>query len=133
MNYLSLFSGIEAASVAWGALGWSPVAFAQYDPEHDYRKGPDFPSAVLEQHYPDVPNMGDVTKITEDTINELRCRPDLVAGGSPCQSYSVAGLRDGIEDPRGNLAIEFLRVVDIAKPRWVVYENVPGLLSPGVS
>jgi len=131
MNYLSLFSGIEAASVAWGILGWQPVGFAQYDPEHDYSKGLDYPSRVLQHHYPAVPNLGDVTKITEETINGLRVRPDLVVGGSPCQSFSLAGLRNGISDPRGNLALEFLRIVDLARPRWVLYENVPGLLSSG--
>jgi len=119
MKYLSLFSGIEAASHAWESLGWEPVAFCEIEP---------FPSEVLKYHYPDVPNLHDVSKITEETIEELD-EIDLVVGGSPCQAFSVAGLRKGLEDPRGNLTLEFLRVVSIVNPKWVLWENVPGVLS----
>lgn len=116
MRYLSLFSGIEAASVAWGPLGWVPAAFAEIEP---------YCCALLEQHYPEVPNLGDVSKI--DRVPPV----DVLIGGSPCQSFSVAGKRLGMDDPRGNLALEYLRVVALARPRWVVFENVPGLLSSG--
>jgi DNA (cytosine-5)-methyltransferase 1 len=197
MRYLSLFSGIEAASVAWHPLGWSPVAFAEVEP---------FPSAVLAERFPDVPNFGDVTKFKEwpdvckcDEFQRIRrdeiggisrsvrsvggetsdgnslcvqkgqqckskddgncfttesnaigtgrrehgssysnyCKKcggfdgsiDLICGGSPCQSFSVAGLRKGMDDPRGNLALTYLAIVEKYRPKWVVWENVPGVLS----
>ena len=117
MRYISLFSGIEAASVAWHPLGWETVAFAEIAP---------FPSAVLAHRFPDVPNLGDITKVD---WSAYRGSADLVCGGSPCQSFSVAGLRKGLADPRGNLALEYLRAVDGVRPEWVVWENVPGVLS----
>jgi len=117
IRYISLFSGIEAASVAWQHLGWQPVAFSDFD---------DFASAVLEHHYPDVPNVGDVTK---HDWTQYRGKCDLIIGGSPCQSFSIAGKRLGLSDPRGNLALHFLRVVADVQPRWFVFENVAGLLS----
>ena len=117
IRYISLFSGIEAASVAWESLGWEPVAFADFD---------DFPSAVLAHRFPDVPNLKDITKVD---WNEYKGKAELVVGGSPCQSFSVAGKRLGMDDPRGNLAIEYLRVIDAVRPKWFVYENVAGLLS----
>ena len=117
MRYLSLFSGIEAASVAWHPLGWTPVAFAEVEP---------FPSAVLAKRFPDVPNLGDVTKFKEWNIDGSI---DLIVGGSPCQSFSVAGLRKGMDDPRGNLALTYLAIVDKYRPKWIVWENVPGVLS----
>ncbi len=117
IRYISLFSGIEAASVAWHDLGWQPVAFADFD---------DFPSAVLAHRFPDVPNLKDITKVD---WNEYKGKAELVVGGSPCQSFSVAGKRLGMDDPRGNLAIEYLRVIDAVRPKWFVYENVAGLLS----
>ena len=165
MRYLSLFSGIEAASVAWHGLGWSPVAFAEVEP---------FPSAVLAERFPTVPNWGDVTKFKEwpdvclcnssdGNRPNRESRPtgsgmvggcdvhakygrssrsqlcnqcgglyepiDLVVGGSPCQSFSVAGLRKGLDDPRGNLALTYLAIVERYKPEWVIWENVPGALS----
>lgn len=127
MRYLSLFSGIEAATVAWKPLGWTPYAFAEIEK---------FPSAVLAHHYGSnmpgeplssngVPNFGDVTKFKEWPDGPI----DLICGGSPCQSFSVAGLRKGMDDPRGNLALVYLAIVNKYRPRWVVYENVPGLLS----
>jgi DNA (cytosine-5)-methyltransferase 1 len=121
VRYLSLCSGIEAASCAWKPLGWEAVAFSEIEP---------FPSAVLAHHYPDVPNLGDMTKWREWDIDGLR-PVDLVVGGTPCQSFSVAGLRGGMADPRGNLALEFLAIVDAVRPKWVVWENVPGVLSSG--
>ena len=117
MRYLSLFSGIEAATQAWAPLGWEAAAFAEIEP---------FPAAVLAHHYPNVPNLGDVTKFMEwPDIGSV----DVVCGGSPCQSFSVAGLRQGMADPRGNLMLTYLAIVARYRPKWVVYENVPGLLS----
>ena len=117
MKYGTVCSGIEAPSVAWDPLGWKPQFFSEIEK---------FPSAVLNHHYPDVPNLGDMTKYKE--------WPDhgqlgLICGGTPCQSFSVAGLRKGMDDPRGNLALVFLALVDRYRPRWVVWENVPGVLS----
>ena len=117
MRYISLFSGIEAASVAWEGLGWDPVAFAEIEP---------FPSAVLAERYPDVPNLGDVTRVD---WSEYRGKADIVVGGSPCQSFSIAGLRKGLADPRGNLMLEFLRACEQVEPEWILWENVPGVLS----
>jgi DNA (cytosine-5)-methyltransferase 1 len=117
MRYLSLFSGIEAATVAWHPLGWTPLAFSEIEP---------FPCEVLKHHYPTVRNMGDVSKFKEwpdfGTV-------DLVVGGAPCQAFSVAGLRAGLADPRGNLTLTYLAVIDRYRPQWVLFENVPGILS----
>lgn len=117
-KYISCFSGIEAASVAWDELGWQPQAFCEIEP---------FPSAVLAQRYPEVPNLGDITKVNWDEWKDKDI--DLIIGGSPCQSFSVAGKRLGLDDPRGNLAIEFIRIIDTIRPRWFILENVAGLLS----
>jgi DNA (cytosine-5)-methyltransferase 1 len=119
MRYLSVCSGIEAASVAWHPLGWECVGVSEIEP---------FPSSVLAHHHPNVPNFGDLTKYQE-WPDDLA--PDLIVGGTPCQSFSVAGLRAGLEDPRGNLALVFLGLVDRYRPRYVVWENVPGVLSSG--
>ena len=116
MKYLSVCAGIEAATVAWHDLGYQPVAFSEIEP---------FPSAVLKHHYPDVPNVGDMTKYKEWDIGTI----DLLVGGTPCQSFSVAGLRKGLEDPRGNLALVYCGILDRFKPKWFVWENVPGVLS----
>ena len=116
MKYLSVCSGIEAASVAWHPLGWEPVAFSEIEP---------FPSAVLAHHYPNVPNLGDMTKFQEWPDEPV----ELLVGGTPCQSFSVAGLRKGLEDPRGNLMLTYLAIAQRYRPRWVVWENVPGVLS----
>jgi len=118
MRYLSVCSGIEAATTAWHELGWEPVAFSEIEP---------FPSAVLKHHYPDVPNFGDMTKFKEWDIGTI----DLLVGGTPCQSFSVAGLRKGLEDPRGNLALTYVGILDKFKPKWFIWENVPGVLSSG--
>lgn len=119
MKFISLCSGIEAASVAFGPLGWTPLAFSEIEP---------FPCAVLRHHYPDVPNLGDMTRIQENETFK-KSRPDVICGGTPCQSFSIAGKRAGLDDPRGNLALHFLKIVDVARPRWVIWENVPGVLS----
>lgn len=116
MRYLSVCSGIEAATVAWHQLGWTPAAFSEIEA---------FPRAVLAHHYPDVPCHGDFTTIGADEYGPI----DLLVGGTPCQSFSVAGLRGGLGDDRGNLALEYLRLADRKRPRWLVWENVPGVLS----
>jgi DNA (cytosine-5)-methyltransferase 1 len=112
----SVCSGIEAASVAWHPLGWQAAFYAEIEP---------YPRAVLQHHYPEVPCHGDFT-----TIQNGQYRPiDLLVGGTPCQSFSIAGLREGMADARGNLALEYLRLADRLRPRWLVWENVPGVLS----
>jgi DNA (cytosine-5)-methyltransferase 1 len=119
MNYLSVCSGIEAATVAWHDFGWKPVGFSEIEK---------FPSQVLEHHYPTVTNFGDMTKYKEWNINDPI---GLLVGGTPCQSFSVAGLRKGLEDPRGNLALTYLGILDRFRPKWCVWENVQGVLSSG--
>ena len=119
MRYVSVFSGIEAASVAWEPLGWEPVAFAEIDA---------FPSAVLAERYPDVPNLGDITKIDwKEFINE-HGRPDVIVGGSPCQSFSIAGGRESLGG-ESRLMFEYIRAVQDLRPRWFLWENVPGVLN----
>ena len=118
MRYLSVCSGIEAATVAWHGLGWTPVGFSEIEP---------FPSAVLAHHYPSVPNFGDMTKHESWPIEPGSI--DLLVGGTPCQSFSVAGLRAGLSDPRGGLMLTYLEIARRLRPRWVVWENVPGVLS----
>ena len=119
MRYGSVCSGIEAASVAWHPLGWEPQWFSEI--EH-------FPSEVLKHRFPDVPNLGDMTQLNQNPIfNEQPI--DLLVGGTPCQSFSVAGLRKGLADPRGNLMLTFLSIADKRRPKWIVWENVPGVLS----
>lgn len=115
MKYISFCSGIEAASQAWESLGWEPVAFCEIDK---------FPSRVLAHHYPNVPNLGDFTK-----VDWSQWSADICVGGTPCQAFSVAGLRKSLSDERGNLSLEFIRAVNIIRPRFVVWENVPGVLS----
>lgn len=117
MRYISLFSGIEAATVAWKPLGWEAVAYSEIDP---------FPKAVLAHHYPDVPDLGDMTKID---WRKYRGTADIVVGGSPCQAFSIAGLRKALDDPRGQLMLEYLRACHEIDPEWIVWENVPGVLS----
>lgn len=116
MRYLSVCSGIEAATAAWHSLGWEPAAFSEIEP---------FPRAVLAHHYPDVPLHGDFTTIRADEYGSV----DLLVGGTPCQSFSVAGLRLGLQDPRGNLALGFIQLAQRSQPRWILWENVPGALS----
>ncbi|WP_059941270.1 DNA cytosine methyltransferase [Burkholderia ubonensis] len=116
MIYGSVCSGIEAATVAWHPLGWQPAWFSEIEA---------FPSAVLANHYPTVPNRGDMTRFQEWPDAAI----DLLVGGTPCQSYSIAGLRKGLDDPRGELMLTYLAIARRYAPRWVVWENVPGVLS----
>lgn len=116
MRYVSLFSGIEAATVAWEPLGWEPVAFCESDP---------FPSAVLAHRWPYVPNLGDIREVD---WSEWRGAIDLVVGGSPCQSFSIAGGRESLSG-ESRLMWEYVRAVGDIQPRWLLWENVPGVLS----
>jgi len=116
MRFLSVCSGIEAASAAWTPLGWKAVAFSEIEP---------FPCSVLAHHYPDTPNWGDMTKYKEWPDVPI----DLLCGGTPCQSFSVAGLRKGLDDPRGDLMLTFGAIAAKYRPKWLVWENVPGVLS----
>jgi len=118
MRYLSVCSGMEAASVAWHPLGWQPVGFSEIEP---------FPCAILKHRFPNIPNYGSLTEYKQWPLEPGAI--DLLVGGTPCQSFSVAGLRKGLDDPRGNLALVFLGLADKLKPRWIVWENVPGVLS----
>lgn len=119
MRYVSLFSGIEAATVAWEGLGFQPLAFSEIDA---------FPSAVLAERFPAVSNLGDITKVDWGDFLAEHGRPDVVVGGSPCQSFSVAGNRTGLAGASG-LMWEYVRAVRELRPRWLVWENVPGALS----
>jgi DNA (cytosine-5)-methyltransferase 1 len=120
MIYGSICSGIETASVAWAPLGWRAAWFSEIDR---------FPAAVLRARWPDVPNLGDFTRIGRETDAGRYGPIELLVGGTPCQSFSVAGLRGGLADDRGNLALEFLRLAGRLRPRWLVWENVTGVLS----
>jgi DNA (cytosine-5)-methyltransferase 1 len=116
VRYLSVCAGIEAATVAWHPMGWTAAALSEIEA---------FPRAVLAHHYPEVPLHGDFTTIGADEYGAV----DLLVGGTPCQDFSVAGLRAGMGGERGQLTLEFLRLLDRKRPRWVVWENVPGVLS----
>ena len=127
MKYLSVCSGIEAATVAWHPLGWRPWAFSEIDA---------FPCAVLAHHYGSnlpgealarngVPNLGDMTKFQEWPNGAI----DLLVGGTPCQDYSIAGKRAGMAGSRGGLTLTFVEIAARYRPQWVVWENVPGVLS----
>lgn len=126
LRYGSVCSGIEAASVAWAPLGWEPVFFSEIEK---------FPSEVLAHHYPDVPNLGDMTKFKEWPDADI----DVLVGGTPCQDNSVgfsagAGQAgDGLDGARSKLAFDFAGVADRFEPEWVVWENVPNVLSSGNS
>lgn len=126
MRYISLFSGVEAASVAWAPLGWEPLAFCEVD---------EFPSAVLATRFPDVPNLGDVTKVDWEDFYGRYGAADVLVGGSPCQSFSIAGNREGLKGESG-LMFEYIRAIrDLLRvsgntcPRYILWENVPGALS----
>lgn len=125
LRYLSVCSGIEAATVAWHPLGWVPVAFAEIEP---------FASAVLAHRFPEVPNLGDFTEIQAADVGPI----DLLVGGTPCQSFSIAGLRNSLNDERGNLTLQFIRIAnaiddirrsDGRSPAYILWENVPGVLN----
>ena len=129
MRYGSLCSGIEAASVAWEPLGWQPAWFAEIEP---------FPCAVLSHHWPHVPNHGDMTQLVGKILSGAVEAPDILVGGTPCQAFSVAGLRGSLDDERGNLtlvlirildAIDFIRARNGQPPCILVWENVPGVLN----
>jgi DNA (cytosine-5)-methyltransferase 1 len=152
MKYLSVCSGIEAVTVGWQPLGWTPVAFAEIDPfccwllhwrygasrplhmpdpnETESRKEAKQRAAAIRNVIAlpttgDIPNFGDFTRIGADDVGAI----DLLAGGTPCQSFSIAGKRAGLDDARGNLTLEFARLADRLRPLWLVWENVPGVLS----
>jgi len=118
LRYATVCSGVEACSVAWQPLGWQPVFFSEIE---------DFPSEVLSTHYPSVPNHGDMTNFEDWGYG--RGAVDVICGGTPCQSFSVAGLRKGLSDDRGNLALTFCRMVERLRPKYFIWENVPGCLS----
>ena len=129
ITYGSVCSGIEAATQAWHPLGMRAAWFAEIEP---------FPSAVLAHHYPDVPNHGDMTKLAALALAGKITAPDVLVGGTPCQAFSVAGMREGLSDPRGALTIKYVELADAVdyvragqrKPASViVWENVPGVLS----
>ena len=129
MRFGSVCSGIEAASAAWGVLGWQAAWFSEIEP---------FPSAVLAHHYPDVPNLGDMTTLPDRIRGGEVEAPDVFCGGTPCQAFSVAGLRRSLDDARGNLSLIFCEIADAiddvrlagGEPASIVFwENVPGVLS----
>lgn len=129
ITYGSVCSGIEAASVAWHPLGWNAEWLAEIEP---------FPSAVLAHHYPETPNLGDMTKLAAMVLSGKIAAPDVLVGGTPCQAFSVAGMRQGLDDPRGALTIKYVELADAidhvrasrgGAPTITVWENVPGVLS----
>lgn len=129
MTFGSVCSGIEAASVAWHGMGWRAAWLAEIEP---------FPSAVLAHHYPDVPNLGDMTTIADKVLSGDVAAPDVLVGGTPCQAFSIAGLRQSLDDSRGQLSLEFVRLANAIdskrsihgkQPAIIVWENVPGVLN----
>ncbi len=129
MRFGSVCSGIEAASVAWNPLGWRAAWLSEIEP---------FPAAVLAHHYPDVPNLGDMTTLPARIASGEVDAPDVFCGGTPCQAFSVAGLRKSLDDARGNLSLTFCEIaneIDAARsirgeqPAIVFWENVPGVLN----
>ncbi|MCC4595465.1 DNA cytosine methyltransferase [Xanthomonas campestris pv. phormiicola] len=129
IHYGSVCSGIEAVSLAWKPLGWEAAWFSEVDP---------FPSAVLAHHYPDIPNLGDMTLIADQVLAGTVPAPDVLVGGTPCQAFSLAGARGGLSDPRGALTLKFSELADAIDqtrhqhhqpPSVIVWENVPGVLS----
>ncbi|WP_054912486.1 DNA cytosine methyltransferase [Pseudomonas sp. NBRC 111127] len=129
ITYGSVCSGIEAATVAWHPLGWRAAWYAEIEP---------FPSAVLAHHYPDTPNHGDMTRLAAMVLSGKIQAPDALVGGTPCQAFSVAGMREGLADPRGALTIKYVELLDAidhvrtkrGEPEAAcVWENVPGVLS----
>lgn len=129
MRYGSVCSGIEAASVAWESLGWKAAWFSEIEP---------FPSAVLAQRWPDIANLGDMSKIAGSVIAGEVCAPDVVVGGTPCQAFSIGGLRKGLKDPRGQLTLSYVELADAIDVKRrdagdqesiFVWENVPGVFS----
>lgn len=117
MRYASVCSGVEAASLAWMPLGWEAVWFSEIEP---------FPCSVLKKRFPDVPNLGDMTKIEGE---KYRGAVDILVGGTPCQGFSVAGKQGGLNDPRSALCLAYCGLLETMRPRWFVWENVPGVFS----
>ncbi len=129
ISFGSVCSGIEAASVAWGPLGWKAAWLSEIEK---------FPCAVLAHHYPDVPNLGDMTTLPDRIRSGEVTAPDVFCGGTPCQAFSVAGLRKSLDDARGNLSLTFCEIADAidqvrliqqSNPSIVFWENVPGVLN----
>ena len=116
MTYLSVCSGIEATSVAWTPLGFRPIGFSEIE---------SFPCELLKQKYPNVKNYGDITQYEKWNIGQF----DILVGGTPCQSFSIAGKRGGTADERGALMYAYLGIVETYRPSWIIWENVPGVLS----
>ena len=117
MRYASVCSGVEAASLAWMPLGWEAVWFSEID---------SFPCAVLKERFPDVPNLGDMTEIKGEKYHGT---VDLLVGGTPCQGFSVAGKQGGLNDSRSALCLAYCGLLETMRPRWFVWENVPGVFS----
>lgn len=120
MRYGSVCSGVEAASLAWEPLGWTPAWFAEVDP---------FCRKLLARRWPHVPNLGDITRADFAERAAALGPIDVLVGGTPCQSFSVAGKRGGLADARGNLTLRYLEILAAIRPAWLVWENVPGVLS----
>jgi hypothetical protein len=126
--YGSVCSGISSESMAWQALGWKAAWFSQFDPDHNYKSGPDFPSAVLAHHCSHIPNLGDANEIHKRSEFK-ESKIDILVGGTPCQTFSQAGQRQGFNDPRGRLALRFAEIAAMRQPRWIIWENVPDVVS----
>lgn len=129
LSYGSVCSGIEAASIAWEPLGMRPAWFSEIEP---------FPCAVLAERWPEVPNLGDMTKIAASIAANEVAAPDLLVGGTPCQAFSIAGLRNGLADKRGQLTLSYVELANAIDDKRrergeeetiIVWENVPGVLS----
>lgn len=116
MKYFSVCSGVGTDHMAFEPLGWECVGFSEIDA---------FPSAILQHRFPNIKNYGDFTKVTKDEVGSV----DLLVGGTPCQSFSISGHQRGLDDPRGNLALEFVELARRLGAKWFIWENVPGVLS----
>src|SRR5580692_4043558 len=119
MIYGSVCSGIEAASIAWEPLGWKPAWFCEIKP---------FCCEVLNTRWPDIENLKDLTELRQN--NKFKNEKiDLLVGGTPCQAFSLAGDRKGLEDSRGDLTLEYIKCIEEKRPEWFIWENVPGVMS----